>query len=301
MDLGNTLIKPPEYQKHWNESLSEDSYHLIKDFVGSSSLRKLMKSPKTFYHNHFVAQKEPSKEMKFGTVAHGVIFYGKDYLKNFHIMPEFMGRTLDGKVSSRSKESQMMKQDWVNSLPIGSKIITKDEMDCLNGIVESLLGHTKAFNLLKNGKPEMAGFWRDEKTGIGLKLKPDFQAFDVNALVDLKTARDCTEEVFMRSVFKDEYRYDIQLAMYAEGIKQLTGKYPEHRAWIVMEKEPPYEIAVHESDEICSVIGAYEFHRLLDKLKESIDSAKWPGYQTMIETAIPPEYIINKYQMMGVL
>lgn len=296
-----SLIKEPAFDPHWNESMTDEQYHQVKDFVGSSSLRKMLKSPKTFHHNHFVAQKEPTAAMKFGTVAHGVILYGQKYMDNFHVMPEFMGKTLDGKLSSRSKEAQMLKQDWLNSLPATAQVVSKDDMDCLTGITEALISHPKAFNLLKNGKAEQAGFWRDSKTGIGCKFKPDFQAFDMSALVDIKTSKNCEEEAFMRSVFYDEYRYDIQLAMYAEGIRQLTGKFPEHRAWIVIEKEPPYEIAVFESDEIVATIGDWEFHRLLSKVKDCVDSGVWCGYQQVIDTATAPDYITKRYAAMEVL
>jgi hypothetical protein len=288
------LIVAPSYVNHWKPDMPAEIYHADRDSVSSTALRKILKSPKSFY-NYAIegVRTEPTDAMKFGTLVHQVILEGADFLKKYVVAPPFVGYTKDGRESSQSKEAREAKAAWyAEQAELGSVIVTQQEFDDIRGMLDAIIEHPDAFTLLKDGVTEVSGYYRDPETGILCRIRPDFYSSALRAIVDLKTTQDVSEEEFARSIWN--YRYDFQMAMYGEGVSILEQVKVEFHAFIAIEKVKPYEVAVYHADATILEKGAEDYHRALRRLETCIKTNEWPGYQRGITNIALPSWALNR-------
>lgn len=270
------------FSPHWKEGQESDDYHADKSAVSSSALRQIEKSPATFYQNFFLKTPDTEKKTKaktIGTLCHQAILEGSKFLENFVIMPDFG--------DFRSSKNREARDEWLATVE-GKTVVKQDELDVINGTIEAIVAHEGAFNLLKDGKTEISGYYADPETGIVCRIRPDFLSFNLMALVDVKTTIDCSRDGFSKSIWN--YRYDFQLAMYCEGIKQITGKEVDYPAFIAVEKEAPYEVAVYIADREMMDKGRDDYRKALRTLKKCLEAGTFPKYQTKIEEISLPRW-----------
>lgn len=294
------LLAEPDFKAQWNEEIKTPEYHEDKNAVNSSSLKKMVKSPLAFHHSFYGEKTEPTEAMKFGTLAHLALLQGDKFLSSYVVMPEFESRTADGKLSE-SKNTKYYKEqveNWKKSLDKDAVVVTTEEYEKLTGMIKSLMNHEMARKLLSDGKPEICGYWRDPETGIRCRMQADFVSFNLGALVDVKTTSDCSWEEFRRSV--ESLDYSFQMAMYAEGIKQITGTRPKHIVWIAIENKAPYEVKVFEMSPHYEMIGNHNFRYAMRKLKQCVDEGKFEAAQNEIEIVEPSPWYFKQYEDKGV-
>lgn len=289
---GNQLILPTiiegSYANHWKDStFTNEHHHQSFEAISSSGLKEFLDSPYTYLSSVYDRQnginKKPSRSMKFGTIAHQMILEPEVFRKNFIVMPDFGDQ--------RKKENKLTKELWLMDIPKSAVLFTsQDEYDDFIGVVSAIANHKKARDIFKEGVSEVSGFFKHEKTGILCRIRPDFISTrkDLNLFLDLKTARDSSYRGFQKAIW--EYRYDIQLALYREGIKQITGHYPEHSGWVVVENKRPYEVAIYTASESTLSIGEMWLDYAMNRLKKCLETLDFPQRQTKIETMCLPKY-----------
>ena len=278
------------YEAHWNETISDFDYHSDKTAVNSSSLKKMLKSPKAFYASYFLSQnEEPTQAMKFGTLAHMAILEGEKFRERYVLVPDFG--------DMRSKTNREKKAAWMVEQPAGAVLCTAEERDSLFAMIDSILSHEQAHKLLSQGKPEIAGYWRDDETGLRLRMKADFLSFNVNALVDVKTTQDTVWEEFRRSV--EKLRYDIQIMMYDDGTEKITRIRPDHRVWLAVESKMPFEVACFEVPPQYEATGKHEYRRALRRIAECAKANAWPQRQAEIEYGEMSPWFYKQYELQG--
>ena len=294
------LIAPPDFKAHWNDEIKIQEYHSDKNAVNSSSLKKMIKSPLAFHNSYYGEPEEPTDAMKMGTLAHLAILQGDLFRSKYIVMPEFESRTADGKISDskNTKYYKQQQQEWADSIPKDAIVVTSQERDDLFRMIDSIISNEMAFKLLSEGRPEICGYWRDQETGIRCRMQADFVSFNLGALVDVKTCQDSSWSEFRRNV--ESYEYAFQMAMYREGIKQITGKTPEHTLWLAIEKKAPFEVRVYEMSPQYEMIGDHNYRMAMRKLKECIDSGKFLGGQAEIEIAEPSYWYFKQYEDKGI-
>lgn len=285
----------------WREGLEDEIYHSDKSAVNFSSLKHIDKSTHAFARSYWGPRKDPTKSLKFGTLAHMAILEGEKFKERYVVMPEFESFDTKGN-RSESKNTKYYK-DQVAQWQIGLKkdaiVVTEQEKNRLFLMIESVLSNPKAVKLLSSGKPELAGYWTDKETGINLRIKTDFLAFDLGVLTDVKTCQDVRWEMFRKSV--ENYRYDIQMAMYNDGVKNITGMEPKNRAWLVVESEEPHESRIHEVGPMYEEIGQFEYRKCLRKLADALDKGVFDQGSDEILVGEPTHWFMRKYIQMGVL
>lgn len=293
------LYAPKDFVNGWNETIKVQEYHGDKNAVNSSSLKKILKSPLAFYNSFYKDPEEPTDAQKFGTLAHLVLLQGDVFKSKYVVMPEFESRTADGKKSDSLNTKFYKDQvvEWKKTLPTDAIVVTQEEKDNLFGIVDSILNHSIAKNLLKNGKPEICGYWKDQETGILCRMQADFISFDGDILVDVKTTQDCSLNAFKRTI--ENYDYSFQMAMYAEGIKNITGKKPSHIVWLAVESKAPFECRAYMMSPQYEAVGEFNFKRAMNKLKKCIDKGEFKGEQQEIEIVEPNAWFLNQYADLG--
>lgn len=290
-----SIIAPADFAPYWAEDLPEEKYHDDKTAVGSSSLRLMLDSPKSFYQGFYLKKhKEPSDAMKLGKLIHMALLEGTKFKERYQIIPRFTGKTQKGEEtdSLNCKEVKEKRDAWFKALPKDAVVCTEGERESIVGIIDSCMAHPDIPKLFTKGRPEVSGFYRDPKTGIRCKVRPDFLTFNSALFSELKSTRSSEARKFGGDTF--DKRYDFQLAMYRIGIKAISGIVPEIVPLIAVEPLWPYECAVYyfEEDDLRQAEHDYEY--CLWRLAECLKSGKWPQRQERLERIYTPNWFMAK-------
>lgn len=269
----------------WVEGVASEAYHADRNAVNNSSLKKILKSPASFYSSFFMGEKaEPSDAMKLGSAVHLAILEPMKFKEAYVLEPDFGDQ--------RSSKNRDKKSEWMASQNPKATFVSQENLEMVTRIAENIADHRDAFLLLRDGKTEISGYYRDPETGIRCKIRPDFFSPNLMTLVDLKTTTDCSISAFSKAIWN--YKYHIQMAMYSEGISQIEKSKVEFVAFIAVEKTPPYEIAVYIADDAMMDKGIEDYRKALRKLKQSATTGQWTRYQTKMENISLPHWAFNE-------
>lgn len=255
------------------KDLDIEAYHSLKDFVSSSHLKELAKSP-AHYKASINAPSERTAALEFGDAAHCYMLQPDVFSSRFVAMPEAI------KVK-RGKE-----YDAFQAANAGKTVLSKNDLDALKGMSEAFKSHKTAstFTGVENGIAELSCFFTHE--GLNCKIRPDYLPGSA-IIVDYKTTENASPAEFQRSCVK--YSYDIQAGFYTLGMEILTGV--QHKfVFIAQEKKAPYEIAVYEASSDFIDRGRSKAIGLLEILKECRETGIYPGYPDEIQTLDLPSW-----------
>ena len=253
------------------EKLPEENYHA--EFALSAGRMKRIHedSVANFRQSFLEEKKDPSPAMRFGSLFHKAALEGPEFLKNYRVMPEFTGKTKDGKDSNRSAEALEKKKRWLGDLsPEVILIDSMDELDQVAGMINSILAHPIAKKLMVGGKRELSGYFNLE--GFRCKMRIDILTQN-GLMVDLKTAIKAGPRRFPKDAWSR--LYPIQAAFYRRGLSILTGRTVETFDYIVVEKEPPYRVEVYSPNEDYFSIGDHIVDLSMRRLRQAIESNDW--------------------------
>ena len=222
-----------DFKNRWEYDVPNETYHEDRTHVSSSLLKSIRKSPAAFLGNF--GGKWPKKDsdaMQFGRAAHCAVLEGSDvFFRQYKVMPDFG--------DLRFKENKANKTAWLLKLQQEAPLaipVPKADFEAMQGVVESIISHADAFNLLKNSAREVSGYYLCPSTGIRCRVRPDILSNDLSFLVDFKTTNDCTIHRFADKVAK--MGWDFSLCMYASGVEAISGLMPKEMAFIAVEPEP---------------------------------------------------------------
>lgn len=274
--------------------VSEETYHGDRGSISSGAVRAVLKSKLHYKWEYILGRKKKATEtMKFGSAVHLAILEPAKFRERFVVMPEFVGKTLDGRDSTQSKAAKEKRAEWLLSLPSDAVVMKQDEQDDLlfmvdhflekaqtDGVVKEWVSQSTlaARDLIRGAKFEQSGFFRDPVTGLRCRIRPDVFREPLDVLPDLKTARDVSRAGFGTACF--DHGYDIQLGFYTYGVKQIFGKEPANRVFICIQNEAPYDLAVWDADDGFMGRGDIAVRQGLDLIHESITTGRFPGCQT---------------------
>lgn len=217
---------------------SNEVYHDPKsEYISRSQLFKMSKSPAHFkYYKENPPEQTPA--LLFGAAFHSLVLEPEDFAEKYYVITEPLDmRTRAGKeLAVQIKES-------------GKQIINNADYQRMKGMYESIYDNENVCRLLE-GEHETSYYWTDKTTGVKLKCRPDCRTdynTEISVIVDLKTTADASFEAFTRSCIK--YGYDLQAAMYTEGVQLYENK-PHKFVFIAVEKEPPYAVNIIDFDDV---------------------------------------------------
>lgn len=150
----------------------------------------------------------------------------------------------------------------------------------LEEMAASIKSHPDTRRLL-DGRPliEATLVWRDEKTGLMCKARPDNLNFGAGLFCDVKTTVSAHPGQFAHSAA--EYGYFDQAAHYGNGLRTLTGR--DFDCYLIpVEKTPPFAVG-------CYPIGLEDLEAArarvewaLAKIAEAEKAGVWPGYRETV-------------------
>lgn len=162
----------------------------------------------------------------------------------------------------------------------GRTILTSSEFETCEAIAESVRSNLDAAAILSEGEAEQTLRWTNPETGIECKGRADWVR--PGLVADLKTTHDISARNFSRHAWYMGTFF--QMAMYQEGVEQMTGAIPAMTI-IAAEQKPPYLCAVYQIDEQSLAAAWNEYIQCLELLKQCRADDTWPGPESGMLTA----------------
>lgn len=221
--------------------------------VNCSKLVAMKKSPLHFRHC-WSAVSEDSPAKQWGRAVHCLLFEHKDFENRYTV---FDGRRAGGKWDEFSEENS------------AKEILSRSQWDNAMLAAGRFLEEPLVQELIASGRPEVSLLVPDL---LACKARLDWIASD-GTMVDLKTTRNITPRNFGRDFFA--LSYDIKLGMYRRWLRFFS----EVRSveLIVMENEPPFDLAVVPVPDSVLDQGERRGIELIEKLKDHVERDHWPG------------------------
>jgi len=166
----------------------------------------------------------------------------------------------------------------------GKEILAFEDWNAVLSIQDKFFSSKTLKSYLSGGSAEQSYFWNDPDTGLTCKCRPDY--FDGKRVIDIKTAESGKPNAFQYAIRK--YRYDCQAGFYLSGMSQIVGKQLTDFLHIVIEKHPPYEVAVYVLDDASIERAMLDVKAGLSTLKECMENNEWPGYGHSIQSISIP-------------
>ena len=276
---GGGVMEPGIY------TMSNSDYHRGpgKKSLSKGGLDQLAKSA-AHYKAHLEQESSPTPAMIFGSQFHCAALEQDLFKKKYVVDPKIYRRTKAGKAEYAEFQASLEEK--------GQSVITQDNLDLINRMVESMYKSEIAASLLTDGIAESSIFWNHPKWGFSCKCRPDFLNEKHKIAIDLKTTTDASPQAFAKAIVN--YKYHWQASHYLAGINQIISPDYEEFVFIAIEKTPPYAVQnyILKRDDI--YLAEEQIKPLYAQFAECISSDIWPGPTDRIQVVdLPGWYYKN--------
>lgn len=253
------------------------TYDEYADLPGlrKSTLWPLVSRTPAHYMNLLENPEEETPAMKFGTAFHTLLLEPERFDEEYAV-----GGPINPKTGETFGPKTKKMQEWLDEQG-GGLFISQEDSDNLNGMREAVHAKEEAAALLDGAERELSIVWEDVRTGRLLQARVDAFLRRPCIFSDLKSSLDASPRAFHRSSL--DYGYFMQSSMYHDGVKILTGSEPYKPQFIVVEKKPPYAVAVHEVEIEDLEFGRKQYQYALDVLAICEKKGKWPAYPGVLK------------------
>lgn len=207
--------------------------------ISSSGLRKLFfKSPAHFHCNSEFNEEADDREaerekehMILGRAAHHLLLGESDFARNFVVRPpEFTDYRSNAAKAWRAAEEAK-----------GLTVLLPKHIAIVRGMRDALVKHpfVGGAHILR-GLVEQSLFWKDAKTGVWLKARPDVIPTASGDVVDLKTTSKTGPEDMDRAIF--DLGYDMQGALVGMGLKAVLDIDMQSFSLVMVEVPAPHSV-----------------------------------------------------------
>lgn len=258
--------------------MPESEYHAPVDELSSTGAKLILEMPALFKYRVIDGNNEHKPAYDLGSAVHAKVLGAGSPI----VVLDY--------ADYRTKAAQ---SDRDAAYAAGNTPMLKKDMEQIDGMAESVLAHPLAKKLHeREGHPEVSVFAEDD--GVKLRCRFDYLPNEGNIAVDLKTtAGKASKNGFERTA--GDLGYYIQRAHYLDVLYRATGRDVE-MLFVVVEKSPPYAVAVHQLDGDYARMGERSAHEARDIFKRCMESGVWPAYDVKINLCQPPMYLINQFQ-----
>ena len=239
------------------------------EFISSHGLMNILRSP--FHYKKLLEKKEkPSKSMVIGSAFHSLLLEPYSFPEQYAIFnkPE-RDKTMSAKANKEAlKDLEMLNPDKI--------VLIEDDANEITKMATQVSKVKGAKDLLKlKGNIEESVYLEVNK--IKIKIRPD-KYTENGALIDVKTTKNAHPDSFRRDCLT--YHYDLQLAFYADMLKEVTGVEYKDVFIIAVENNYPYACQVYSCSEIGFIdIGRQRYQKAMEIYKECLKTNKYPGYE----------------------
>lgn len=248
---------------HCRPDVPNEVYHADRSCVSSSGLKEILRSPAHFQAYRNIERKE-TPALFLGTAIHARLLEPELFAEDYVVAPGSDRRTKEYKEFEIANANK--------------KILTAEQAAVVEGIALNASRHQSASALLRSGLVEHTIIWQDEETGIWMKIRPDCLSvdFETGICLDVKSTEDAAPEAFARSCVT--YDYDVQAALYLEGLRAVFKRDFDF-CFFPVEKSEPFGVALYGASDDMLRRGTRRVRQALRLLKQCFDRDEWPSYQ----------------------
>jgi exodeoxyribonuclease VIII len=258
--------------------LTNAEYHASPE-VSKSGLDLVHRSPLHFWNRYLNPDRiiePPTEAMVLGSALHTRVLEPHLFDDEYAVAPHCDRRTKEGKMIWADFEQEAA----------GKALLKAEDAARIEAMAEAVRNHRAAkFLLTMPGKAEQSYFWTDDATGERCKCRPDWHSADGRIIVDVKTTEDGSPSKFLRSSVLG-WRYHVQAAFYMQGLPEA-----EVFLFLVVEKKPPFAVAVYSLPPKLIERGLEEAKADLHLIASCRAASLWPSYSEEIEELPLPRWL----------
>jgi hypothetical protein len=245
--------------------IPDSVYHSDKGSLSSSGARKLLppSCPAIFRHE----QDHPrasTAAFDLGHAAHTLVLgYGAD-------IAEIKAENWQTKAAKEARDAAYAE---------GKTPLLTKEVAQVHAMAAKLREHPAAAMLFADGDPERSMYWRDDETGVTLRMRPDWLPRQTRGrliVTDYKTSVDSNPDAFGKSAAN--FGYHQQAAWYLEGLAALDISVDAAFVFVVQSKTAPYLVSAVELHHDDLMRGRRLNRRAIDIYAECRVTNHWPGW-----------------------
>lgn len=244
------------------------------------------------YRAYMTEPNKGSKSKNFGTYAHMALLE-PERLDAIKALPEQIKRRTGDDWKKLQEEfprfTFLSPSEWKAFEPM---------RDQAYRVRDNAMEHPIACDLLRRSKKEVSFVWTDEDIGIRLKGRAD--GWTGESIVDVKTTGDMMPYYMARKSYG--FGYDVQVAMYTDGLTKLSG-IPLAKFWFIfIESNPPNQVVIFNGHSAyderindCNPAGFYalgrdRYKQALRTIKECQESGIWYGHANDVMEMVIPKW-----------
>lgn len=210
----------------------------------------------------------PTEAMEFGSAVHSIALGN-----GAEVVP----------VDAKSWQGKAAQAERLEIRASGRIPVLDAQFQAAHEMAAALRRHPLAARLLDpaRGKAERSLFWRDEKTGVMLRARPDWLPEPVEGerllVPDIKTTGEIDPDSIAKSMAT--YGYPMQADFYESGIRALGIARDVVVLFIFVRKTRPHLVQVVGVPEIDRMIAAAKNRRAIDLFAQCTLTGEWPAYE----------------------
>lgn len=158
----------------------------------------------------------------------------------------------------------------------GFTVLDPREMQRVNSVAAALRRHPLYERGLIDGDIERALIWKDAKSGVWLKSRPDVIPRGSNIFADLKVVHDASDRSVQKKVF--EFGYDMQMALAGIGMFELLRRRIEEYVLVAVESDRPHGIRIAPISHREIARAQSLLRHGLNLFVECMEEGYWPSY-----------------------
>lgn len=231
--------------------------------LSPSGAKTILKTPAEYKWSRS-HPKDPTPDTELGTIVHALA-----------LDTEQCWRTIDGGRGVTERRNATRAEGLIPT--------TLDALAEAARMAHAIKAHTEARELLDHCTlREVPVFGVDPDTGVMVRGQLD--ALGERVAIDVKTVREGGIAEFARQAVN--FGYDIQASAY-DDLLTWAGHRVEVVAFVLVEKVPPYSVAVRLLDDDFMALGRRKWRRALSVYARCVEADEWPGHEPYAYVSAP--------------
>ena len=282
--------------------------------ISSSGLRRIFsESPWHFWmasdlNPDRYPAKEPGDGLILGKAAHSLLLGDEVFDEHFIYVPsdapqrptatQIAALERDGKWSDAALPRAEFWEAF-DQRTAGRHLLRQEQVERIVLIKDNLARNPLAVEMLTGGLTEISLIWQDEITGVWIKSRPDVIPDNGADFADLKTFAPKSSSI-KRAVQQaiTDRRYDMQLALAAEGSRRIFGAGAEECVLVMAQTTEPYTITPVRIDTDTLYWAGVCNRQAIDTFARCLESGDWPMPVEGVLDYTLPESLLNRYAAM---
>lgn len=257
------------------------TYLSKKDFVSSSDLTHLAKSPKHYFDNLQKEDEEETKAQYLGTAIHLLILEPSKFHSQYITFDREKVLPFPDKDYKTKANREARDLFYLQSANQGLKVLDGDEYEKIIGMGSSLTENETFMALLQGCETETSHYLEDIELGLNIRLRPDAYNPIRHNMISLKSTKNGSPDGYSKECVN--YGLHYKEAFYSYYMAMFYGKPLASHSIAVVENFEPYNCAIYDLSEEFLEVGRHYFKTYLHRLVTAREKGIYEGYSFFAE------------------